>query len=170
LVKDIPMIIHLQFGFSQFISFREETGQLEPNLTGMFLGWSSTNFLFFVPVGYSTWLPGPIICYINSTYSLSESILRLDFINSNTYFMLHLSKIFKIWLEPNLAGMFLGWSSTNFLFFVPVGYSTWLLGPIICSDWLKFQRSSSCRSRHFEFHTGTKNVNFVEDHPMNIHV
>jgi CRISPR/Cas system CMR-associated protein Cmr1 (group 7 of RAMP superfamily) len=34
--------------------------------------------------------------YINSTYSLSESILRLDFINSNTYFMLHLSKIFKI--------------------------------------------------------------------------
>jgi len=31
--------------------------------------------------------------YINSTYSLSESILRLDFINFNTYFMLHLSKI-----------------------------------------------------------------------------
>jgi hypothetical protein len=24
LVKNIPMIIHLQFGFSQFISFREE--------------------------------------------------------------------------------------------------------------------------------------------------
>ena len=24
LLKDIPMIIHLQFGFSQFISFREE--------------------------------------------------------------------------------------------------------------------------------------------------
>jgi hypothetical protein len=46
-------------------------------------------------------------------------------------------------LEPTLAGMFLGWSSTNFLFFVPVGYSTWLPGPIICSDWLKFQRSSS---------------------------
>jgi hypothetical protein len=34
--------------------------------------------------------------YIKSTYSLSESILRLDFINSNTYFMLHLSKNFKI--------------------------------------------------------------------------
>ena len=46
-------------------------------------------------------------------------------------------------LEPNLAGMFLGWSSTKFLFFVPVGYSTWLPWPIICSDWLKFQRSSS---------------------------
>jgi hypothetical protein len=29
-------------------------GQLEPSLAGMFLGWSSTKFLFFVPVGYST--------------------------------------------------------------------------------------------------------------------
>jgi hypothetical protein len=27
-----------------------------------------------------------------------------------------------------------------------------------------------CRSRHFEFHIGTKNVKIVEDHPMNIHV
>ena len=25
-------------------------------------------------------------------------------------------------------------------------------------------------TRHFEFHTGTKNVKFVEDHLMNIHV
>jgi hypothetical protein len=32
-----------------------------------------------------------------------------------------------------------------------------------------FQNASS-RSRHFEFHTGTKTVKFVEDHPMNIHV
>jgi hypothetical protein len=31
------------------------------NLAGMFLGWSSTKFLFLVPVGYSKWLPGPII-------------------------------------------------------------------------------------------------------------
>ena len=48
-------------------------------------------------------------------------------------------------LEPNLAGMFLGWSSTKLLFFDPVGYSIWLPGPIICSDWLKFQRSSSLK-------------------------
>jgi hypothetical protein len=47
-------------------------------------------------------------------------------------------------LEPNLAGMFLGWSSTKFLIFVPVGYSTWLPGPKICSDWLKFQRKQVC--------------------------
>jgi hypothetical protein len=42
-------------------------------------------------------------------------------------------------LEPNLAGIFLGWSSTKLLFFVLVGYSIWLPGPIMCSDWLKFQ-------------------------------
>jgi hypothetical protein len=48
-------------------------------------------------------------------------------------------------LEPNLAGMFLRWSSTTFLFFAPVGCSTWLPGQIICSDWLKFQRSSSLK-------------------------
>ena len=48
-------------------------------------------------------------------------------------------------LEPNLAGMFLGWSSTKLLFFVPVGYSIWLPRPIICSDWPKFQRSSSLK-------------------------
>jgi hypothetical protein len=48
-------------------------------------------------------------------------------------------------LEPNLAGMFLGWSSTKLLFFVPVEYSISLVGPIICSDWLKFQRSSSLK-------------------------
>ena len=48
-------------------------------------------------------------------------------------------------LEPNLAEMFLGWSSTKLLFFVPVGYSIWLPRPIICSDWLKFQRSSSLK-------------------------
>jgi hypothetical protein len=28
----------------------------------------------------------------------------------------------------------------------------------------------SCRSRHFEFHIGPKNLKIVEDHPMNIHV
>ena len=47
--------------------------------------------------------------------------------------------------KKKLAGMFLEWSSTKFLFFIPVGYSTWLPGPIICSDWLKFQRSSSLK-------------------------
>jgi hypothetical protein len=62
-------------------------------------------------------------------------------------------------LEPDLAGMFLGWYSTKFLFFVPVGYSTWMPGPIICSDWLKFQRSSSLNLK-------LMNPNFLEDLQM----
>jgi hypothetical protein len=49
---------------------------------------------------------------------------------------------------------------------------------VVCSG-MKFKMAAtaglslttkSCRSRHFEFHIGTKNVKFVEDHPMNIHV
>jgi hypothetical protein len=35
----------------------------------MFLGWSSTKLLFFVPVGYSIWLPGPIIVPIGPVVS-----------------------------------------------------------------------------------------------------
>jgi hypothetical protein len=38
LVKDFPMIIHLQFGFSQFISFRE-LGESEMNISCMLGFW-----------------------------------------------------------------------------------------------------------------------------------
>jgi hypothetical protein len=31
-------------------------------------------------------------------------------------------------------------------------------------------KTKSCSSHHFEFHIGTKDIKFVEDHPMNIHV
>jgi hypothetical protein len=68
LVKNFPMINHLQFGFSQFISFREEDlwnfSQsehkklqiwLKPNCTWMFIEWSSTKFTFFVPIWNSKW-------------------------------------------------------------------------------------------------------------------
>jgi hypothetical protein len=41
---------------------------------------------------------------------------------------------------------------------------------LFCSD-MKFKMAATAgRSRHFEFHIGTKNVKFVEDHPMTIHV
>ena len=33
-----------------YFSLDKTLGQLEPNLAGMFLGWSSTNFRFFVPI------------------------------------------------------------------------------------------------------------------------
>ena len=34
--------------------------------------------------------------------------------------------------------MFIGWSYTRFLFLALIGNPTWLPGPIMCSDWLKF--------------------------------
>jgi hypothetical protein len=72
-------------------------------------------------------------------------------------------------LNPNCSGMIIGRSSTKFLFFYadrkfkmapPAGHRLTLDPMGKCSN----------RSRHFEFHIGTKNVKLVEDHPMNIHV
>jgi hypothetical protein len=40
--------------------------------------------------------------------------------------------------EPNLPEMFIGWSSTRFVFLVLIWNSTWLPGSIMCSHWLKF--------------------------------
>jgi hypothetical protein len=58
-VKDLPMI-DAQFRFNQCNSFREEhilyfPGQLKPNCPGMIIGRSSTNFLFFMPIGNPRW-------------------------------------------------------------------------------------------------------------------
>jgi hypothetical protein len=55
-------------------------------------------------------------------------------------------------LKPNCPGMIIGRSSTNYMFFMPIGNPRWL------------------PPRHLEFHTGTKKGKFVEDHLMNIHV
>jgi hypothetical protein len=54
------------------------------------------------------------------------------------------SQKLQIWLKPNCTWMFIGWSSTILRFFVPIWNSK------------------------FEYPTGTKNSNFVEDHPRNI--
>jgi hypothetical protein len=82
-------------------------------------------------------LPGPKV-HVNYCHHLASVVCKLFIFQAS-------SPKPQGQLEPNLAGMFLGWSSTKFLFFVPVGYSPWLPGPIICSDWLKFQRSSSLK-------------------------
>ena len=82
-------------------------GQLEPNLAGMFLGWSSTKFLFFVPVGYSTWLPGPIIRSDWLKFQRSSSLKLMN------------------WLNPNCKWMIIGMSFTKFLFFMPIGNPRW---------------------------------------------
>jgi hypothetical protein len=44
--------------------------------------------------------------------------------------------------QPNLAAMFIGWSSTRFVFLVLIWNPTWLPGSIMCSHWLKFFKSS----------------------------
>ena len=82
-------------------------GRLEPNLAGMFIGWSSTNLLFFVPVGYSIWLPGPIICSDWLKFQRSSSLTLMN------------------WLNPNCKRMIIGMSITKFLFFMPIGNPRW---------------------------------------------
>ena len=93
--------------FSQ-ASSPKPLGRLEPNLAGMFLGWSSTKFLFFVPVGYSTWLPGAIICSDWLKFQRSSSLKLMN------------------WLNPNCKRMIIGMSSTKFVFFMPIGNPRWL--------------------------------------------
>jgi hypothetical protein len=82
-------------------------GRLEPNLAGMFLGWSSTKLLFFVPVRYSIWLPGPIICSDWLKFQRSSSLKLMN------------------WLNPNCKWMIIGMSFTKLLFFMPIGNPRW---------------------------------------------
>jgi hypothetical protein len=140
LVKDIQMIIHLQFGSSQFISFREEGlwnfSQSERIIgPGSHIeyptGTKNRDFVEDHPRNIPVWT-------IAITWRPSSVVFKLFTFQASSPKPLGR-------LETNLAGMFLGWSSTKSLFFVPVGYSIWLPGPIICSDWLKFQRPSSLK-------------------------
>ena len=82
-------------------------GRLEPNLAGMFLGWSSTKLLFFVLVGYSIWLPGPIMCSDWLKFQRSSSLKLMN------------------WLNPNCKWMVIGMSFTKLLFFMPIGKPRW---------------------------------------------
>jgi hypothetical protein len=82
-------------------------GRLGPNLAGMFLGWSSTKLLFFFPVGYSIWLPGPIICSDWLKFQRSSSLKLMN------------------WLNPNCKWMIIGMSFTKLLFFMPIGNPRW---------------------------------------------
>jgi hypothetical protein len=53
----------------------------------------------------------------------------------------------------------------NFKMTTSAGHSLYI-GPIGSF----YNQVNDTGSRHFEFHIGTKNLQFVEDHPMNIHV
>ena len=147
-------------------------GRLEPNLAGMFLGWSSTKLLFFVPVGYSIWLPRPIICSDWLKFQRSSSLKLMNWLNPNWSLESPLpsfSFCMSIWnprwpplqdilLTHDYMGKYRNiFSETTELIepkqymdsplqnncFSFLWYSTWPPGPIMCSDWLKFQNSSS---------------------------
>ena len=103
--------VYLPSNNSKLFTFQASSpkplGRLEPNLAGMFLGWSSTKLLFFVPVGYSIWLPGPIICSDWLKFQRSSFLKLMN------------------WLNPNCKGMIIGMSFTKFLFFMPIGNPRW---------------------------------------------
>jgi hypothetical protein len=66
--------------------------------------------------------------------------------------------------------MLIGWSYTRFLFLALIRNPTWLPGPIMCSDWSKFKKSSCIMGpgSHVGFPISAKNKNLVYDHPINI--
>ena len=86
-------------------------GQLKPNFPGMIIGRSSTNFLFFMPIGNPRWLPPQVI------------VLTQDHIGENT----EISSSLKLlhWLNLNCASIF-GRSFTNFVFFMLIVIPRWL--------------------------------------------
>ena len=127
-----PYANHLKFIHKVQDHKRQE--KLDSGLSHIFLFWS------YAPRFAQKYLfssPGPKV-HVNYCHHLASVVCKLFTFQASSLKPLGQ-------LEPNLAGMFLGWSSTKLLFFVPVGYSTWLPGSIICSDWLKFQRSSSLK-------------------------
>jgi hypothetical protein len=87
-------------------------GQLKPKCTGMIIWRSSTKFLFF---------------YADRKFKMAATAghgLTLDPMGkcSNAS-----SQKLQIWSKPNCTWMFIGWSSTNFTFFVPIWNSKWRL-------------------------------------------
>jgi hypothetical protein len=81
------------------------------------------------------------------------------------------SQKLQIWLKPNCTWMFIGWSSTNFRFFVQIWYSKWRLLQGIWTFSHRVQcQSMSCGGGHLGFPIGIKNINLVKDIPMIIHL
>jgi hypothetical protein len=122
--------------------------QLKPNCPGMIIGRSSTNFLFFMPIGNPRWLPPQVIVltqdhmgkiqkYLsraciahlvikrtNWSYvknmSCSGSHLGISINIKNTRFVKDLPMI-------NFVGMVLGWSPSKFVSSDPSFQPRWPL-------------------------------------------
>jgi hypothetical protein len=110
-------------------------GQLKPNCPGMIIGRSSTNFLFYMPIGNPRWPPLPMIipgqfgfnCPSGFREEVFWNIFPIGFnvklspavtldptgkMFQNASFLKPLGQ-----LKPNCPGMIIGRSSTKFLFF-----------------------------------------------------
>ena len=86
-------------------------GQLNPNCPGMIIGRSSTKFLFFYADRKFK---------MATTAGLSLTLDPMGKMFQNASSLKPLGQ-----LKPNCPGMFIGRSSTNFLFFMPIGNPRW---------------------------------------------
>ena len=77
----------------------------------MFIGWSSTNFTFFVP---------GMKFKMAATAGLSLTLDPMGKMFQNASSLKPLGQ-----LKPNCPGMIIGRFSTNFMFFMPIGNPRW---------------------------------------------
>ena len=91
---------------------------IQLNLTGSKISTSSTNFVFFEPVGKTRWLPWPLIDW---------DIFYFSAVSANR-------------IQQNLTGSKISTSSSKFVFFGPIGKTRWPPWPLI--DWNNFNFSS----------------------------
>ena len=97
--------------------FSETTNMIKAKLSiCVYIGWSSTNFTFFVPIWNSKWRnKKPKVCR-----GLSLTLDPMGNMFQNASSLKPLGQ-----LKPNCPGMIIGRSSTNFLFFMPIGNLRW---------------------------------------------
>ena len=85
-------------------------GQLKPNCPGMIIGRSSTNFLFFMPIGNPRWLPPQVIVLTQDHMGkIQKYILLWSYCTDWTY-----------------CASIIGRSFTNFVFFMLIVIPRWL--------------------------------------------
>jgi hypothetical protein len=121
----------------------------------MFLGWSSTKLLFFVPVGYSIWLPGPIICSDWLKFQVEDHPRNIPAkfgSNRPSSFGVEAWNVKSLQTTDDgrqVMAIVPGELKTactffSFFFFLLLfKHKKKGVIKLICSDWLKFQRSSS---------------------------
>ena len=114
---------------------------LNPNCKGMIIGKSFTKFLFFISIGNTKWPP------------LQDILLTQEYMGK--YRNTLLSETTEL-IEPKLFMDVLWVVLYKITFFVPVWYSTWPPGPIMCYDCLKFQSCSSLKLMNWLIRVITK--------------